>query len=516
MIVSILAVGMSMAQGYKITVKIKNIPGDTIILGHHFNERLIPDDTVKLDKNGMGVFQGKEKLPGGMYFIFMPNRNYFDILIDGSQVFSIENDTTDFLKNIVITGSPENQCFVDYQRGLNQATDEYKRLQDQLEKVKGKEAKEKELKDQQAQVAKRVDEMYHNQLNNYPNQFFSKFLTATKDVQVPEDITDQAKRFYYYKAHYFDNFDLSDPRLLRTPIYQPKVEKYIENLCMQIPDSLIRETNMLVQKARQSKNDELFRFMLVFLFNKYAKNETMYAENVYVSLAEIYSKEAKWDTDSFKTQLSKKIAKKKNCLVGNISKDLMMKQLPNNNAHIDALRPSVDKMKEEGVAVEGLKPDFEDRRNDVVRILDKFINQFGSQYVSVHKIPAKYKMIVFWEPDCSHCKEEMPKLFDFYRDTLMAMDCKVMAVYMNKSVDNFKELHRHVNKWFDYVEEKQFFLAGWYNLFNPFDQYRENFDVNSTPTFYLLDKKNEIIAKRLSFHQMYELMKYLDENEPED
>ena len=84
---------------------------------------------------------------------------------------------------------------------------------------------------------------------------------------------------------------------------------------------------------------------------------------------------------------------------------------------------------------------------------------------------------------------------------------------MNRSVDNFGDLHRHMNKWFDFVEKQKMFASGWYNLFNPFDQYRDNFDVNSTPTFYLLDSKNEIIAKRISFHQMYELMKYLDEAE---
>ena len=35
----------------------------------------------------------------------------------------------------------------------------------------------------------------------------------------------------------------------------------------------------------------------------------MYAENVYVELAEIYCKDAKWDTDSFKTETLKKITK---------------------------------------------------------------------------------------------------------------------------------------------------------------------------------------------------------------
>ena len=509
LLVTAILTGIAAAQGYEIKVKINHIPNDTVILGHHFNERLIPDDTVVLDNKCEGVFRGKEKLPVGMYFIFLPSRNYFDILIDGSQNFSIENDTTDFLKNMKITGSIENQRFHDYQEMLGNATKEHRALTEQLEAAKGNEAKENEIKEKMKAIGQRVEQEYINQKTQYPNQFFSKFLTATRDIEVPETITDQTDRFYYYKAHYFDYAPL-----LRTTIYQPKIEKYITNLCMQMPDSLIKECKMLVGKARG--NDELFRFMLVFLFNKYAKDENMYAENVYVELAEIYCKEAKWDTDSFKTELKKKITKKENCLVGHLSKDLLMRQLPNDTVRIESLRPFIDKMKDEGVPIEKVKPDFEARRNDVVRILNDLINHFGRTDMSVHSVPAKYKMVVFWEPDCSHCKEEMPKLFSFYKDTLNTIGCKVFAVYMNRSVDNFSDLHRHINKWFDFVEEKKFFASGWYNLFNPFDQYRDNYDVNSTPTFYLLDDKNEIIAKRISFHQMYELMKYLEELKEKD
>ena len=87
LLVSAILTGIASAQGYEIKVKIHHIPNDTVILGHHFSvsNRLIPDDTVVLDNKCEGVFRGKEKLPVGMYFIFLPSRNYFDILIDGSQ-----------------------------------------------------------------------------------------------------------------------------------------------------------------------------------------------------------------------------------------------------------------------------------------------------------------------------------------------------------------------------------------------------------------------------------------------
>ncbi|MBO4371427.1 MAG: thioredoxin family protein, partial [Bacteroidales bacterium] len=160
--------------------------------------------------------------------------------------------------------------------------------------------------------------------------------------------------------------------------------------------------------------------------------------------------------------------------------------------------------------IEKKKPDFEARRNDVVEILENLNSAFGP-YIDMHKTPSKYTLIVFWEPDCSHCKEEIPKLFKFYNDTLSTMGVKVWAVYMNRSVDKLGDLHRHINKWFDFVNEKKLFANGWINCWNPFDQYRENFDVNSTPTFYLLDDKKEIIAKRISHEQVYEIINMIEE-----
>ena len=508
------------AQGYEIEVKIKHIPNDTVILGHHFNDKLIPDDTIVLDKNCYGVFKGKEALPTGMYFIFLPKKTYFDILIDSKagEKFYIENDTTDFLKNIVVKNSLENQIFMDYQKFLGEKQKQFAELRTEYEKIKGNKDKEAVIIQKQEAINKEVEGKYQEQVQTYPDMFFSRFLTATRDVTIPENITDQRERYFYYKAHFFDNFNVSDGALLRTPIYESKIDKYIEQMVLQDPDSLIKETTMLINKTRpknaklNEKNGELFRFMLVYFFNKYAKSENMIAENVYCSLADIYIKDAFWDTDSFKTKLKERVEKKKNCLVGHLSKDLIMKIIPDSKEKMEALRPAIETLKTKGLEIEKAKPDFEARRNDVVELLNNFITKFDKNYVSVHQMQAKYKLLVFWEPDCSHCKEEMPKLKQFFIDTLRNTGCEVFAIYMNHSVDKLADVSRHVGKCLDFLQEKNIYnIQGWHNLFNPFDQYRTNFDINSTPTIYLLNKDNEILAKRISHNQVYELITAIEE-----
>ena len=499
------------AQGYEISIKIKHLKqGDEVILGHHFNEKLIPDDTVKLDAQGRGVFKGKDKLPGGMYFIFMPNRTYFDIIIDKNQKFSIENDTTDFLKNMVINNDLENQVFVEYQKFRDKTFEEYQAANAEYEKAKGNADKEQAAKDKLKAVNQKLEDRYHEQKSKYPNMFFTKFLTATRDIEVPESITDQNDRYYYYRNHFFDNFDVSDGRLLRTVIYQPKIERYIDKVVMQIPDTLIAETTKLIDKARTS--DELFRFMLVFFFNKYAKSEAMMAENVYVSLARIYVKDAKWDTDSFKTQLKKKIDKKANCLVGNPAINLDMRVVPTDTNKLNALRKPLEEFKTKGAELEKAKPDFEDRRQDVARMLDTYLKNYPEEY-NFARERKKYILLWFWEPDCSHCQKETPDLYKFYKDSLSNLNVAVWAIYMNKSVDKLPDLNRHMNKFFDFIKKNELNYPGWHNLWNPFDQYREHYDVNSTPTLFLIDEERKILAKRISFRQCYELIEAIEKEE---
>jgi hypothetical protein len=55
----------SFAQGYNIKVFMEGLSGDTLILGEYFTSRMIPKDTVVLDRKGTGVFQGEKPFTGG-------------------------------------------------------------------------------------------------------------------------------------------------------------------------------------------------------------------------------------------------------------------------------------------------------------------------------------------------------------------------------------------------------------------------------------------------------------------
>ena len=58
-------------------------------------------------------------------------------------------------------------------------------------------------------------------------------------------------QFQYYKSHFFDNFDFSDDRLIRTPVFHSKINTYLENLTAKIPDSIIVSCDYLIEKSRE-------------------------------------------------------------------------------------------------------------------------------------------------------------------------------------------------------------------------------------------------------------------------
>ena len=64
------------------------------------------------------TFSGKEPLEGGIYLIILPNKTYFEMLINDEQRFTLETDTLDYVGHLKVTGSLENQLFNDHQKFL--------------------------------------------------------------------------------------------------------------------------------------------------------------------------------------------------------------------------------------------------------------------------------------------------------------------------------------------------------------------------------------------------------------
>ena len=125
-------------NGHEIKLKIEGLHDTIIYFGNHFGDKQYVSDTIKVDHNGNCVVKGKDTLEGGIYLIVMPNKNYFEIVVN-DQKFSIETDTGDFYGKMKISGSPDNVMFRDYNLYMANVYKKSKELQAQMDKHKGDE-----------------------------------------------------------------------------------------------------------------------------------------------------------------------------------------------------------------------------------------------------------------------------------------------------------------------------------------------------------------------------------------
>ncbi len=510
---SLLTLGFAQ-KGYKIEVKVKGAENGQIILGYHKAENLLPVDTAKADANGYAVFKGDKKLTKGLYLIFLPNRTYFDIIMGDDQNFYVQTDTSDLYGHLVVKGSKDNEIYLDYLNFMKKLATKATKIENELKNAETAKEKEK-LRKQLANIEKERDNYIEQVVKKYPNLFVSKFLMATVDVKIPDSLNFkkcktradsqkvQLARYLWLKKHYFDNFDLSDISMLYTPLYGKKVDYYLDNVILQHPDSLNQAVDYLLAKTKNNK--ELYKWMLIHLFNKYARSHLMIAENVYVHLAEIYIRDATWSSPDFINRLKSRIARKKNCLVGETAPQMTLAVLPNDSAKIEQLRIPLEEMRQKGLELEKKYPKFDDRIAQLSDLLAQYMSNFKT-YVNLDQIKAKYIVLWFMDPECSHCRAETPELYKYFVDDLQKKDVVVLDVYLERNTDDWNRFCRHIGKWFDFVEKHHFYAKGWINAWNPFDKHRFYYDINATPKVYLLDKDKKIIAKNIGPKQIKEII----------
>lgn len=92
-------------------------------------------------------------------------------------------------------------------------------------------------------------------------------------------------------------------------------------------------------------------------------------------------------------------------------------------------------------------------------------------------------ILVFWSSTCGHCLKEIPQLQSYLR-TFEEGDFKVIAFGLEDEPENWnKEIQKYPEFIHVYGKDK------WANTT------AKNYNIRSTPTYYILDKDKKIIAK---------------------
>jgi hypothetical protein len=448
--------------GYEISIQLKPYKNSQIYLGYHYGKVKALADSAMLDGNSTGKFKGKEKLPGGIYFIVSPNRQIlFELLIDKDQQFSIVADSTRLPAGVVFSGSADNLQFQQYSAFAGKQGREISAFSEKLAKANTK----KDSAEISAQIKKYTASLqqYRDSITKkYPESFLTALFLAMNEPRIPPASEHPGGKYdsnfvyEYYKEHYWDNISFADNRLVRTPFFEPKLEKYYKDLVSPNPDSLIKEIDWMLLYSRTA--EEMYRFLMIHFVQKYINPQYMGQDAVFVHLFEKYINTGK--AEFFTKQYRDFTTRRAYSLMANLIG-----------------RPAAE-----------------------LKMVDT-----ADRPLPLYSTPGEFTVICFWDPTCSHCKEVVPKVDSIYNAKWKDQGISLYGV----KTEGSKE------EWLKFITDNK--LKGWKHVYQlPGEQeketkqglpnYKQLYDVYQTPLLYLLDKDKRIIAKKLTYLQIDEVI----------
>ena len=454
--------GVFSQSAYNIKLNLKPFANSKVFLGYYYGKLKAVADSTMLDANCSGSFKGNTKLPGGIYFIVSPKKEIlFELLIDKEQNFSIAADSAHIPASVKFSGSKDNEQFQLYTTYMAKEGNSIAAAQTALATAKNK--KDSSALIEQIKQANVDVQHYRDDIEKkYPASLLSTLLLALKEPVIPPADKQPGGKYdtgfvyHYYKSHYWDSISLTDERLIRTPIFEPKLEKYFKDLVSPEADSVIKEVDHMLLYSRANK--EMFKYLLIQFVQKYINPEYMGQDAVFVHLFEKYinTGQADFFTEKYRKFVNDRAYSLMANLIGQPAANLEM------NDTLDKPRP-------------------------------------------LYEVGAKFIVICFWDPTCSHCKETVPKVDSIFQAKWKNEDVKVYGVM----VDGGKEA------WLNFIHDHN--LKDWIHVYQTQAQrdaetasgrpdYRQLYDVYQTPILYLLDQDKRIVAKKLTYQQLDEVI----------
>ena len=452
------------AQSYSVTLHAPGYKSGIAYLTYHMGKNLNVEDSAAVNNKGIAIFEGKRKLPGGIYAMVLPGKNKLvDFFIDKEQVINITIDTTDLLNKTVVTGSKENIAFQQYQQYMAVKGKVWEAERTAYNQSTTK-ADSTLHENNYSKLNKELNDYRENVIKTQPNSMMATVLSAMKEPPLlhsnPATHQDSLDNYYYYKSHYWDGITFMDERIIRSPFFLPKFEKYYRDIIIQHPDSIIKDADYQLLLARSCP--EMYKFLLNWLTDEYISPKYMGQDAVFVHLFEKYHSKGltSWLNEKQNETISRRAYMLMANLIGAKAADLEM--------------------------------------------LDT-----AGKVSPLYNVVADYTIVCFWDPNCGHCKEEVPKLDSIYHASWKQHGVKMYGVLSGDAKEDLKPV------WTKYIREHN--LGEWINVYQTKEMeaaasasqkpsYRQLYDVTMTPTLFLLDKEKRIIGKKLTWQQLDDLM----------
>ena len=445
----IIAQTISAQDNYDIKIKIDGYADSILLLTSYFGEKIKIVDTAYSDKSGDFHFKGEKRLPGGIYMaVSITKKKLFEFIVSSSQNFVLSTDTSNYALNMKVKGSVDNKVFYSYLKYNEEKYQQNALIKSKIDSLEALSLETEDLKTQRELLNKEAINFKLEVIEKNNGTFVSSLLNSMRDIEIPDSIknsTDSTLSFRYYKQHFWDNLDLSDSSLLRTPVFMRKIKQYFEQVVVFHPDSVIVAIDTIILKARPS--DEVVGYLVWHFISEYQNPKFMGFDKVFVHLVdEYFSKEDMPNTTpSVLISLQERADKLRPILLGMPAPQLLL------------------------------------------------IDSLGS-LISFQQITNNYTILFFWDSDCGICGKEITELQKLIDQP--EYDIEVYAINVNSDLE----------KWKKAVVEKNVPGINVNGTRSATKDFHDLYDIYGTPVIYVLDNDKNIVAKRIGADKITEFI----------
>lgn len=442
--------GQSQILSYNFEFDVKGST-DTVYLANYFGKQLYYSDTAYAT-NGKFTFKKDREIMPGKFAVVFPGKTFFEIVINEPNI-KMSSDTSDIVGKMQVTTSVENKIYYDYIQYLNQRKDDIEPLK-KLYEAEDKEKKKEEIRQQIIDIDKEVKEYQRKVVADNKQTLIAQIINLSLDMVVPDPpnnadgTVDSTFQYYYYRDNFWAEDNLRNEALVRCASYHNKLEKYLDKVLLQHPDTIGVYLDKLVEKM--DPKGDLYKYTINHSLNKYSKSQIMGMDAVFVHIGLKYYKTGKahWADEETIKKISEKATSWEPLTIG--------KKAPALN----------------------------------------LVDTTEKKVVSLYGVKADYTILYIWAAGCGHCKKATPKLMKMY-EKLKEHGVAVYAVSSELENDDWKKFVKKHN-------------LDWINVSDTPDRpqaFRTTYDLFATPKVYILDKDKKIIAKQIGVEQAGDILK---------
>lgn len=437
---------LSAKNNYKITFVAEGNKDSMLYMGYYLAQYRYFCDSAVNNGKGKFVFEGDHELDPGLYYITNNRDRFVEFVVyNEKQRYTLSTDNDNWRLGMTAKGSKENEVFFNFNRANDALYQDLVSAQKTMDSV--------QFNSEYVPAQRlRLDSVRMEFINRYPDYMVSRMMLATKDVDIPSvwpDGTEMTRyeRGDWLRAHYFDNMPIDDNFILRTPqeVFYNRVMEYVDKVLRGMPpEEICPLLDSLIDRAEPAP--QVYRWLILNMTQHYLQSKIMVYDEVYVHLVQRYFATGK---------------------VQGLSPSVIEEQIVQAN-------------KWEHLLVGKVAPEL-------------ILFDTNHRAASLHHMPGRYTLLIFWSPTCGHCRDIIPAVYKVYERYADSLEVSTFAILTEPD-------DQTVVKWKKFLSDHHMSHPRWINL-NGGEanvDWREVYDITTTPQIYLIDNKDhKFIAKKL-------------------